>query len=56
MADHCDKLAKQTPLFYSARKGHCEMCKQLVALGCNINHQDAKNKTALDYAKKGKFQ
>lgn len=30
VVNHVDKLAKQTPLFYAARKGHLEMCKALI--------------------------
>ena len=31
------------------------MCKQLISMGCDVNHHDSKNKTALDYARKLKF-
>jgi ankyrin repeat protein len=56
VVNHSDKLAKQTPLFYSARKGHLDMCKALVELGCDVSHTDSNNKTAAEYAKKNKFQ
>ena len=56
MTNHIDKLAKQTPLFYAARKGHLEMCRALVEKGCDLNHIDSSNKTAVEYAKKMKFQ
>lgn len=28
--NHIDKLAKQTPLYYAAKKGNVEMCKALI--------------------------
>ena len=54
--DHVDKLAKQTPLFYAARKGHLDMCRALVDKGCDVNHVDSSGKTAVEYAKKMKYQ
>ena len=56
MINHVDELAKQTPLYYAARKGHLEMCKGLIERGCNIMHIDSQKKTAADYARKNKFQ
>lgn len=56
VCNHVDKLAKQTPLYYAARKGHLEMCKALIEKGCDVNHLDSSNKTAVEYAKKSKFQ
>lgn len=32
------------------------MCKALVEKGCDINHVDSYNKTAIEYARKSKFQ
>jgi ankyrin repeat protein len=29
-ANHMDRIAQQTPLFYAAREGHLEMCKILI--------------------------
>ena len=55
MVNHVDELAKQTPLYYAARKGHLNMCKALIEKGCNIMHTDLNKKTAADYAKKHKF-
>ena len=55
MINHVDKLAKQTPLYYAARKGHLEMCKELIDKGCDVNHHDSNNKTAVEYAKKARF-
>ena len=52
--NHVDKLANQTALYYAARKGFTEMCKQLVEKGLNAAHLDAQNKTAADYAKKAR--
>ena len=54
--NHVDKLAKQTPLYYCARKGHFEMCKALIERGCNANHLDSHKKTPVEYAKKARFQ
>lgn len=56
MISHVDKLAKQTALYYAARKGHLGMCKALIEKGCDINHMDSSNKSAIEYAKKFKFQ
>lgn len=32
------------------------MCKALIEKGCDVNHLDSNNKTAVEYAKKFKFQ
>jgi ankyrin repeat protein len=42
-------------LYYAARRGHLEMCKILIEKGADINHLDATNKTAIEYAKKAKY-
>lgn len=55
MLSHVDKLAKQTPLFYAARKGHLATCKVLIERGCDPTHQDQQKKTALEFAKKARF-
>ena len=44
---HVDKLTQQTPIFYSAKKGHLEMCKILIERGCDPGHFDAQKKTPL---------
>lgn len=54
--NHVDKLAKQTPLYYAVRKGHIQICKELVEKGCDVSHHDSNNKTAAEYAKKFKYQ
>lgn len=54
MVNHVDKLAKQTPLYYAARKGHLDMCKALIEKGADVNHLDSSNKSAIEYAKKAK--
>jgi len=54
--NHVDKLAKQTPLYYAARKGHLDMCKALIEKGSDVNHLDSNSKAAVEYAKKFKFQ
>jgi ankyrin repeat protein len=51
-ANHFDKIANQTPLFYAAREGHLEMCKMLIEAGCDISHQDSSHKMAGHYAKR----
>ena len=51
-ANHVDKIAQQTPLFYAAREGHLEMCKVLIEAGCDLSHQDTSHKMASHYAKK----
>ena len=51
-ANHVDKIAQQTPLFYAAREGHLEMCKILIEAGCDLSHQDTSHKMASHYAKK----
>ena len=45
--NHKDKLAEQTPLYYSAKKGYVEMCKALIERGCDPLLQDSSHKTAL---------
>jgi hypothetical protein len=32
------------------------MCKALIEKGADVNHIDSSNKTAIEYAKKSKFQ
>jgi ankyrin repeat protein len=51
-ANHVDKIAQQTPLFYAAREGHLEMCKILIEAGCDLAQQDTSHKLASHYAKK----
>ena len=55
MINHVDQLAKQTALYYAARKGILEMCKALVEKGANVMHLDGSKKTAADLAKKNKI-
>lgn len=50
-----DKLAKQTPIYYAARRGHIDMCKLLIDKGTDITLLDLSNKTVVEYAKKAKF-
>lgn len=54
-ANHADKLAGQTPLYYAARRGHLQMCKLLVEKGADVSHTDVTNKSPAEYAKKAKF-
>lgn len=44
---HVDRLTQQTPIFYSAKKGHLEMCKALIERGCDAGHLDSQKKTPL---------
>ncbi len=53
--NHLDKLAKQSPLYYAARKGHLEMAMKLIEKGADVTMTDSSNKTAVEYAKKAKF-
>jgi hypothetical protein len=53
--NHIDKLAKQTPIYYAARRGHMEMCQLLIEKGADITILDMSNKTVVEYAKKAKF-
>lgn len=48
-------MADQTPLYYSARKGHLEMTKCLIEKGADVSHVDSNGKSAIDFAKKSKF-
>lgn len=50
-----DKLAKQSPIYYAARRGHLEMCRLLIEKGAELTHLDMSNKTVLEYAKKAKY-
>lgn len=45
--NHVDKLAKQTPIYYAARKGHFEMSKLLFDKGSDLTHLDSTNKTVV---------
>lgn len=53
--NHVDKLARQTPLYYAARRGHLQMAALLVEKGADVTVTDSSNKTVVDYAKKAKF-
>jgi len=48
--NHKDKN-NQTCLFYAAREGRIEACKQLVQLGIDVQHQDKKKKNAASFAR-----
>lgn len=52
--NHRDKVAGQTPLYYSAKKGYVEMCKALIAKGCDPMIQDSNHKNALEYARRAR--
>jgi len=41
----------QSPLFWAAKSGHFDMCKQLINRGCNPLHVDKLKKTAASFAK-----
>ena len=53
--NHVDKLAQQTPIYYSARRGHFDMTKLLLEKGADLTYVDSTNKTVVEYAKKAKF-
>jgi ankyrin repeat protein len=53
--NHVDKLARQTPLYYAARRGHLQMAALLIEKGADVTVTDSSNKTVVDYAKKAKF-
>lgn len=45
--NHADNLAGQTPLYYSARRGHLEACRALLEKGADVAHIDNSGKTAV---------
>lgn len=50
-----DNLAGQTPLYYSARRGHLEACRALLEKGADVAHTDNNGKTAVEFARKAKY-
>jgi len=47
--DHRDYYG-QTPIYYAAREGHCEMIQKLVNYGANVNNEDNIGQTPLFYS------